>query len=273
MNADSTYEQRYKQTVVSFFDGRTSYDNDVTIRRALPLLEMIALEPGQRVLDIATGTGIIAIAAAQAVGSTGRVTGVDFSAGMLQQARQKSDELKLRNITWLEADADYLTFEDASFDYVLCSSALVYLGDISKALQDWYRWLKPKGKALFSGWSDQSYPAPWIIQACDRHGVALENINAPTGTPEKCRRLMEFAGFKEITIRKQQLGQYRSLEQLIGWNGTWFHPQSNPLSQLSEQQLQAITADYSQWLKEQPATNEGLWCESLAYFVAGSKLS
>ncbi|MEL7522280.1 MAG: hypothetical protein AAGJ80_11825, partial [Cyanobacteria bacterium J06553_1] len=76
MNADSTYEQRYKQTVVSFFDGRTSYDNDVTIRRALPLLEMIALEPGQRVLDIATGTGIIAIAAAQAVGSTGRVTGV-----------------------------------------------------------------------------------------------------------------------------------------------------------------------------------------------------
>ncbi|MEO0708419.1 MAG: methyltransferase type 11, partial [Cyanobacteria bacterium J06649_5] len=91
--------------------------------------------------------------------------------------------------------------------------------------------------------------------------------------PEKCRRLMEFAGFKEITIRKQQLGQYRSLEQLIGWNGTWFHPQLNPLAQLSEQQLRAITADYSQWLKEQPATNEGLWCESLAYFVAGSKLS
>ncbi|EHC18876.1 protein-L-isoaspartate(D-aspartate) O-methyltransferase [Fischerella thermalis JSC-11] len=75
----TTYEQQYKQEVINFFNSRTSYDNDYTIRRTLPLLELVHLQKGQKVLDIATGTGIIAIAAAQIVGSEGKVIGVDFS--------------------------------------------------------------------------------------------------------------------------------------------------------------------------------------------------
>lgn len=55
------YEQKYKTDVINFFDSRTSYDNDYTIRRALPLLELIPLKTGQKVLDLATGTGIMAI--------------------------------------------------------------------------------------------------------------------------------------------------------------------------------------------------------------------
>ena len=92
------YERNYKKTVIDFFDGRTHYDNDVTVRRALPLLETVTLKSGQQVLDVATGTGIIAIAAAQAVGSTGSVNGVDFSAEMLRQARDKSQALGLDDI-------------------------------------------------------------------------------------------------------------------------------------------------------------------------------
>ncbi|BAU06683.1 hypothetical protein [Fischerella sp. NIES-3754] len=63
------YEQQYKQEVINFFNSRTSYDNDYTIRRTLPLLELVHLQKGQKLLDIATGTGIIAIAAAQIVGA------------------------------------------------------------------------------------------------------------------------------------------------------------------------------------------------------------
>jgi protein-L-isoaspartate(D-aspartate) O-methyltransferase len=94
---NSQYEQQYKQEVIDFFNSRTSYDNDYTIRRTLPLLELAQLQKGQKVLDLATGTGIIAIAAAQIVGSEGKVIGVDFSSGMLEQARRKIEELGLQN--------------------------------------------------------------------------------------------------------------------------------------------------------------------------------
>ncbi|GET41176.1 putative methyltransferase [Microseira wollei NIES-4236] len=90
---NAEYENQYKQTVVGFFNSRTNYDNDYTIRRTLPLLDLVGLKKGQKVLDVATGTGIIAIAAAQIVGSEGKVIGIDFSSGMLNQARQKIEEI------------------------------------------------------------------------------------------------------------------------------------------------------------------------------------
>ena len=264
------YERNYKKTVIDFFDGRTRYDNDVTVRRALPLLETVTLKSGQKVLDMATGTGIIAIAAAQTVGSTGSVIGIDFSAGMLHQARDKAQALGLHNIKWLEADADYLDFEAERFDAIFCSSAIVYFRNIEKTLKSWHQWLKPEGVAVFSGWSEQSYPAPWIIESCERCGIELKNINAPTGTAEKCIELMQAAGFEDVAVEQQQLGTYRTVEQLSGWNGSWFHPRENPLSEVSEEQLQQVVADYHKSL-ESKVTELGVWCESLAYYVSGKK--
>ncbi|WP_238361066.1 class I SAM-dependent methyltransferase [Iningainema tapete] len=139
---NSQYEQQYKTEVINFFNSRTTYDNDYTIRRALPLLELIQLEKGQKVLDMATGTGIIAIAAAQIVGGKGKVIGVDFSAGMLEQARQKIEVLGLQNIELIEADAEYIDFNDESFDVIFCSTAIVYFRDIPATLSTWYRYLR-----------------------------------------------------------------------------------------------------------------------------------
>ena len=65
------YRQQYLSTVTTFFNGRTQYDNETTIGRALPLLDLVPLTAGQHVLDMATGTGIVAIAAAKKVGSNG----------------------------------------------------------------------------------------------------------------------------------------------------------------------------------------------------------
>lgn len=109
----------YKQQVTAFFDTRTNYDNDFTYRRAIPVVELAQLQTGQQVLDVATGTGILAIAAAQLVGSEGKVVGVDISPGMLSQARQKIEAAGLQNIELIQVDADYLNFSDESFDAIL----------------------------------------------------------------------------------------------------------------------------------------------------------
>ena len=114
----------YKQQVTDFFDSRTNYDNDFTYRRAIPLVELAQLQKGQTVLDVATGTGIVAIAAANIVGTEGKVVGVDISPGMLSQARRKIEAAGIQNIELIETDADYLNFGDQSFDAILCSSSI-----------------------------------------------------------------------------------------------------------------------------------------------------
>jgi SAM-dependent methyltransferase len=79
------------------------------------LLEYALIRDRQHVLDIATGTGHIAIAASQIVGSEGRVIGIDISAGMLEQTRNKVEALGLKNIEFQLADAELLNFPTNSF--------------------------------------------------------------------------------------------------------------------------------------------------------------
>ncbi|NDJ21079.1 class I SAM-dependent methyltransferase [Nostoc sp. B(2019)] len=268
---NSQYEQQYKQKVINFFNSRTTYDNDYTIYRALPLLERIQLQKGQKVLDMATGTGIIAIATAQIIGSEGKVTGVDFSSGMLAQARQKIEELGLQNIELIEADAEYVNFNDESFDVIICSTAIAYFKDIPAALNKWYRFLKTGGVVGFSCCSEKSCEAPLIIEVCDKYGILLTNINEQIGTPEKCRQLLAEASFQDIEVKIQQLGFYRSLEQARNWNGEWFNPKENPLSQVSAEQMTQLKADYRKKI-EAKATEQGVWYENLTFFVTGRKL-
>ena len=267
---NNQYEQQYKREVIDFFNNRISYDNEHTIRRALPLLEIVPVQEGQKVLDVATGTGIIAIAAAQIVGSHGKVIGVDFSSGMLAQARQKIETLGLQNVELIEADAEYINFSNESFDIILCSTAIMYFKDISAALSKWYRFLKPGGFVGFSCCSEESCGVPLIIGACAKQGISLVSINEPTGTLQKCQNLLKEAGFQNIKIKSQQLGCYRSFEQAREWNGGWFHPRENPLSQLSSKQMEQLKAEYRKQI-ESIATEQGVWSENMTFFVTGQK--
>lgn len=266
----SSYSDQYRAQVTAFFDGRTPYDNETTIQRALPLLDLVPLLPGQRVLDIATGTGIIAISAAQKVGETGAVVGVDVSSGMLTQAQQKIDELGLQNIELMEVDAETVEFSNCTFDAVFCSSALVYLADIPGALKNWYRWLRPGGAIAFSAWSENSYTTPLIMDVCRRHGIALLNINEPTGTVDKCFNLLESVGFKDVEVTEEQQGHYIPLESAVRWNGSWFHPTCNPLADLRKETIARLIADYQRAV-ENKASDEGVWCEKAAYYAMGRK--
>ncbi len=266
---NSEYEQQYKQEVIDFFNSRTTYDNDYTIRRALPLLELVTLQNKQKVLDLATGTGIIAIAAAQIVGE-GKVIGVDFSSGMIAQAQKKIDELNLQNLELIEADAEYIDFDDESFDIIFCSTAIVYFRDIPAALSKWYRFLKKGGVVAFSCCSEESCEAPRIIATCAKYGISLFNINEPTGTPEKCQNMLAEAGFQDIKVKSQQFGFYRSLEQAKQWNGGWFHPRENPLLEVSSEQMEKLKAEYCQQI-EALLTEQGVWYENMAFFVTARK--
>lgn len=127
---------KYKQQLLADFNSRTNYDSGRFYTPvAKHLIEFGNLKTGQQVLDVATGTGIVALSAAQIVGASGKIIGVDISAGMLSYAKQKLAAAGLENVEFIEADAEHLNFADNSFDRILCSLAICYLTDIPAALQ------------------------------------------------------------------------------------------------------------------------------------------
>lgn len=264
-----TNPNEYKQEIIAFYDTRTDYDNDFTYRRAIPLVELAQLQPGQHILDVATGTGIVAIAAAEIVGSEGKVIAVDFTPGMLDQARRKITAAGLQNIEIIEADAESINFEDERFDAIFCATAIVLLSDIPAALRNWYRWLKKGGIVAFSSWSVTSFFTPIIIKVCAKYDLSLPNLHEPLGSPEKCRTLLQDIGFKDIEIKTEQFGSYLSLDEAKNfWQGKWLHPNGHPLFGLSDEQIEQLKAEFRAEI-ETIATDKGVWHEITTFFVTG----
>jgi len=101
------------------------------------------LRKGHAVLDVGSGTGYPAILAAQTVGASGSVTGIDLAGDMLAVAQRKAKRLGLLNVTFRTGDATTLPFETASFDAVISRFCLMFLPDVPKASTEIARVLKP----------------------------------------------------------------------------------------------------------------------------------
>jgi ubiquinone/menaquinone biosynthesis C-methylase UbiE len=115
---------------------------------AADLIRRAALRPGERVLDVACGTGIVARRAAQQVGDTGTVAGLDVNPGMLAVARTATPPGT--SIAWHEASAAAMPFPDASFDVVLCQMGLQFMPDQRAALREMRRALVPGGRLILN---------------------------------------------------------------------------------------------------------------------------
>lgn len=261
----------YKQRVIADFNSRSNYDNDLRYRLANPLVELAQLQSGQKILDVATGTGIVAIAAAKIVGNEGKVIGVDISRGMLSQAQQKIAAASLQNIELIEADADYLNFSDNSFDVIFCSSAIPWFSDIPGVLRLWYRFLKKGGLVAFSCFAETAYTTSVVYRTvAQRNGISMSNVNEILGTPEKCRQLLQKAGFVDIEIKQEQFGDYISLSDVESWwDINLNNAMGNPLLQVPEK-LQQCKAEYIAEL-EALVTDKGIWNDITTFLVLAHK--
>src|SRR6478752_4148021 len=107
------------------------------------VLARAGLRPGQRVLDLGTGTGAVAARASEIVGPSGHIVGVDISREMLAQARRRFLESNLANVTLQEGRAEEIPADDAAFDVVLASLSLMFAIDRLAAAQEIARVLRP----------------------------------------------------------------------------------------------------------------------------------
>lgn len=133
-----------------------------------------AVEPGNRVLDVACGTGIVARLAAESVGQEGRVVGLDLNQAMLDVARRLGS-----GIEWRQGDAANLPFSDDAFDIVFCQAALMFFPDPAAALREMARVVDPNGTVAIQVWdrtADQPAYRPFIEVAARHAGAEAVSI-------------------------------------------------------------------------------------------------
>ncbi|MEX2248226.1 MAG: class I SAM-dependent methyltransferase [Parvibaculum sp.] len=110
------------------------------------VLDMLSPRPGERIIDIGVGPGLLAQDMARLVGDTGRVVGLDMAPAMITMARTRLAALPQAEC--VEGDAGVLKFPDASFDAVVSTQVYEYVADMPKALAELHRVLRPGGRAL-----------------------------------------------------------------------------------------------------------------------------
>lgn len=169
---------------------------------AMGLLEAAALRPGERVLDVACGTGVVTRLAAEAVAPGGRVTGLDINSGMLEVARSSTPEGT--TIEWVEAPAESMPLPDDAFDVVLCGMGLQFFPDREAGLREMRRVLADAGRAVLN----LPGPTPPVFQVFERslarhvgpEAAGFASMVFSLHDPDEIRELVERAGFGSVRV-------------------------------------------------------------------------
>lgn len=217
---------------------------------AADLIRTADLKPGERVLDVACGTGVVTRLAAERVGSGGMVTGLDVNPGMLAVARSKTpSELA---IGWHEASAESMPFEDNAFDVVLCQMGLQFVPDKQTALREMHRVLVPGGRAFVS----LPGPRPPLFAAMadvlGRHlgpqAAGFVNVVFSMHDPDEVAELIGSAGFNQVDVQRTT----KTLELPPPADFFWQYIHSTPIAeaaaQAGEEKREAMEQDIcKQW--------------------------
>jgi ubiquinone/menaquinone biosynthesis C-methylase UbiE len=169
------------------------------------LVELATLQQGERVLDLACGTGVVARLAAPKVGPTGQVTGLDLNAGMLAVARALPP-LSGASITWVEGSAMAMDLPDASFDVILCQQGFQFFPDKPVALREMHRVLVPGRRVVLSVWKTAGPYSVAVEEALTRYVGAEAAARYGTASrmvpeAEALHRLFLEAGFRAVHMR------------------------------------------------------------------------
>jgi SAM-dependent methyltransferase len=166
-----------------------------------PIVDAAGVKPGDAILDVACGTGVVAREAANRLGETGRVVGLDCNDGMLAVARRIAP-----NVDWRLGQAEALPFEDETFDAATCQFALMFFEDRIAALKEMWRVLKPGGRLAIATWDRLEHSPGYAAMVALLQRLfgtrAADALRAPfvIGEPELLIALAGEAGIPKAAV-------------------------------------------------------------------------
>lgn len=257
-----------KQTVAAVFN-RVCQDYDHPALRFFPLTadRMVAHlqpRPGWKVLDVATGTGALAVALAQAVGEGGRVMAIDLAQGMLARAEQHVQKMAVTNVDLLQMDAEEPEFRSQYFHAVTCSFGLFFLPDMAKALAQWSRVTRPGGTILFSSFTANAFAqlGACLFEDLEAAGVDLsQKVLASERLKDEavCRDLLLAAGLHNVKQEVVQMG-YHLRDADEWWQVVWGSAMRGLVEQVEEAQREAFRRRHLERVS-QLASDKGVWMD------------
>ncbi|WPG97272.1 Hypothetical protein R9X50_00004600 [Acrodontium crateriforme] len=190
------------------YDERSvRYDKSWHPRFAKHMIELINLKPGETVLDLACGTGLVSLQAAKIVGPSGSVVGIDISSGMLAQAEKKmSTEAAHDNVRFIRHSITDLEsvveLKEKKFDVITCASALVLFQRPAIALKQWTRYLKPRGRLIVDATHPMSQISGIVFERVGNQlGNPIPSYRLPFQKPEDLEVIMKDAGLEDVSTR------------------------------------------------------------------------
>jgi ubiquinone/menaquinone biosynthesis C-methylase UbiE len=201
--ASDSYERYWRRQLQPAIDG---------------VLERAELQPGEDVVDVACGTGMVALPAAAAVGPTGRVLATDLSPRMIDTLRARAGDCRLANVEVAAVGAEQLDVVD-EFDVALCSLGLMYVPSPADAVAAMRRALRPEGRIVVSTWGERRN-CGWaelfpIVDA--RVSSDVCPMFFALGAPGALTELFEAAGF--VDVEEGRLGvelRYDNADDALG---------------------------------------------------------
>jgi ubiquinone/menaquinone biosynthesis C-methylase UbiE len=163
------------------------------------ILDYVELAPGDRVLDVACGTGIVSRLAREQVGEAGKVVGVDLSPPMLAVARKVAPE-----IDWREGDATSLPLhDDEEFDVAVCHQGLQFVPDKAAAASQMHRALTEGGRLAVATWrpDGELQLIPKLRRVAERHLGPITDMRHSFGETEPLESVLTDAGFRDVASR------------------------------------------------------------------------
>ena len=232
--------------------------------------------PGTKLLDVATGTGVVALAAAQAVGEQGRVMAIDLSEAMLDQLHEKIAKFGVQNIDLHVMDAGLLEFRRDYFDNIVCSYGIFFLPDMAAGLREWVRVLKPGGRVLFTAFGKRAFQPMMerLLKQLEPYDVENKGDNAVNtamrlAEPDRCRELLNKAGLQQTEVATEQVG-YHLKDETQWWDVLWNSGMRGKLEQIPAAQREAFRAGHLAEIR--PLISEkGLWLDVETLLAAGTK--
>ncbi len=258
-----------KETFNTIADG---YDTDALRffpASAAHLVTLLDLQGHERVLDVACGTGHATLAIAPRL-PRGIVTAVDFSVGMLDQARSKAVARGIGNIEFLERDMQHLGFPAQSFDMAVCAFGIFFVEEMENQLAHMASMVKPGGRVFITNFQESYFHPLKELFFARMLAYGVEPPPQPwrrIANEEGCRLLFEQAGLTDIQVESKNVG-YHLADADQWWDIVWNAGFRRMVSRLSAADQAHFKQEHLREI-ETLRNDQGIWLDVGVLFASG----